>query len=174
MVKNLEILFASLSLLLKFVFSKIQNKLICVVIASFKSFLWKLSAEAASKEICPSVYQAVALIYEFWSNIIWFPNPTDFIWYLSIGKWKRQSGEFEEIWPAFPPSVPPVTPISEFWSRSPFEFRIRGEIGQRKPCLCVPGGELTSSSCLLELPPPIIATYISAPPPLSFYLSLEY
>ena len=46
------------------------------------------------------------------------------IW--SEPKWERQRREFEEIWPAFPPSVPPVVPISEFWSRSPFEFRRRG------------------------------------------------
>ena len=46
------------------------------------------------------------------------------IW--SEPKWERQRREFEEIWQAFPPSVPPVVPISEFWSRSPFEFRRRG------------------------------------------------
>ena len=95
---------------------------------------------------------------------------TDFIRYLSITKWKRHCREFEEIWPTFPPPVPPpVAPISEFWNRSPFEFWIGGEIGQRSPCLSV--SQLVSVSqevSLLLLPVswtltqetlPIIATY---------------
>ena len=45
----------------------------------------------------PFAVPPVALISEFWSNICWFPNSSDFIRHLSIVKWKIIWGNLSNI-----------------------------------------------------------------------------